>query len=159
MSSKFISGVIAVATAVAFVTAKPTRAEGISAQELLGLTAAVVVFGAIAHEISKDKKRKRAKVISADPPKQIHTPYAAHKPKKKKHRANHLQRLPGQCVRESYGRKARLVMPKGCLKRNEVRLRDLPTQCKTVFLNRNHVKRYGYNVGCLRQNGYRMARR
>lgn len=170
MSSKFISGVLVVATAVAFATANPARAKGLTTEEVIGLTTAAIVFGAIAHKISKDKKRERAKVIVTHPPKQVHKPAPpkVHKPAPKPQKAHRLHsknhahrpaRLPGQCVRDSYGKKARLVMPTRCLKRHDVRLRALPNKCKTVYLNHKYTKRYGYNVRCLRENGYRMSRR
>ncbi|MFW2541067.1 hypothetical protein ACN2XU_00395 [Primorskyibacter sp. 2E107] len=76
--------------------------------------------------------------------------------KKKKDR-RHV--LPGSCVRRVEMRhKTRQVMPRHCLKRNDVRVNRLPGRCEINWRGRNGL-RTGYAVHCLKRNGYEIARR
>ncbi|MCT4557661.1 MAG: hypothetical protein N4A61_06335 [Pelagimonas sp.] len=145
MSSRFISGVIAAATAISLIAAAPARSE-VKPETVIGVATALIFLGALMHE--HDNSSSKSKVIVTQPP------------KPKRHRAGNLPRLPGQCLRKEAGKNKRTVLGRRCLEKNYHPMRALPNQCRTTYrAKKNNKVRFGYRVGCLKKRGFRISQR
>ncbi len=78
-----------------------------------------------------------------------------HKPK---YKPNHVRKnLPSNCVRRHETNRGRVVfLGRVCLKNNYRHFSSLPNACKVQ--SRTHQgMRYGYQISCLRNKGYRLV--
>lgn len=155
MHSKFITGLLVIASTIAFVTANPAQAQdyhykkrsssAVTTEGIVGAAAALLLFGAIASQIHDDKDKKKKKV---------------HKHKHKTHSYSHnygKSLLPRQCVRRPYGDHGPRVVKRGCLNKHYHGARALPNSCKVKYY-KNGKTRKAFNLRCLRNNGFAVAR-
>ena len=67
--------------------------------------------------------------------------------------------LPGRCVRRLENNQGtRRVVARGCLERHYAAAGSLPRYCATRFKNARGNTRKGYDLRCLRSDGYRVIR-
>lgn len=161
MHRKFIALVLSTALVITGFSTAPARAGDDTAKLLAGLAALALIGAAI-----QNNKRDRY-VVSRNPvytPPPVYKPRPVHKPHGKyytKPAAPKITRLdlPGQCLRtKSVNGRARNLFGNRCLKTNYAFNGTLPKACRLGYWDggRNRV---GYEPLCLRENGYRFARR
>lgn len=148
MHSKFITSLLVIASTIAFVTANPAQAQdyqykkrsssAVTTEGLVGAAAALLLFGAIASQLHDDDKKK----------KKVH-----------KHKTHSYGKslLPRQCVRRPYGDHGPRVLKRGCLNKHYHGSRALPKSCKVKYYKKGKTRK-AYNLRCLRNNGFAVAR-
>ncbi|HBS49482.1 MAG TPA: hypothetical protein DEA05_05040 [Rhodobacteraceae bacterium] len=151
MHRKFIALIVATAVAVTGLSAAPARADEDTARIIAGI-AALALLGAAIREHNRD-----------DDPPVVHRPTRPGTTGTMPHRPNLWAdscALPAQCLREHrVGCGERItVLGARCLNRHYRHAGQLPQQCRERVWTRNGL-RQGYDPRCLRQNGYRLARR
>lgn len=147
MSRKFIGLVTAFSIAVTGIGVAPAHAA--SDEDVAGFLAGLIVLGTIAAALnSKDKKRE----VVTEPPR-------AYREKPRKHR-RHARQLPSECLRVAWVDNTKVrYFGRKCLKRNYGNVQNLPRFCRTRIERSNGRVAKGFNARCLRQEGYRVARR
>lgn len=155
MHRRFIALIIAAAVAVTGLSAAPARADEDAARLIAGL-AALALLGAAIRSHNKDNDGYVARRTS--PPVTGPMP---HRPELWRKYRRHDGRwvLPGHCLRElrtGHGQVARFL-GKHCLDTNYRHARSLPPMCRERLWTQTRV-RNGYDVQCLRQKGYQIAR-
>lgn len=143
MHRKFIAFVLATSMAITGLSAVPARADSETARLLAGL-ALLGLIGAAIHDSQKDRAVTRS--YSTLPARPL---------------PNSVSRLnlPQNCLRSRWvnGRQ-RNLFGAGCLKNNYAFTRSLPSACQLGYWDGNR-NRTGYEPVCLRERGYRFARR
>lgn len=155
MFRTLIAGVTALS--LAFTSAAPAHASGISDEDvgkvLFGLVAAAALTAAI--QSNRDKRRDRA-VVEADAPVQRATPrYENYRPE----RTRRSRLLPGRCfehLETRYG--TQRMFGRRCLRANYRQADRIPRECGVRYYTNNGPRR-GYDPLCLREHGYRIDRR
>ncbi|MFY0623022.1 MAG: hypothetical protein JXQ89_15150 [Pelagimonas sp.] len=142
MSARFITGVLIIASTITMLSTAQVQARDRSKEigTILGAAATLFIIGKIIEDANDDRRRPQTHRPQPQPDRWAKPP------------------LPRHCIRWTEGRNERRVMGKGCLKRNYGAVHSLPQQCRTKF-RVNGNQRRGYNVRCLRNNGYQVARR
>ncbi|CUH82599.1 hypothetical protein [Tropicibacter naphthalenivorans] len=151
MSKKFITGVIAIASLIATLSAAPARADNKDLQAFVGTAVTLFMLQQML------ENNDRVKVRRYEPQR-----YQNAAPNKPRHYdgGNRRALLPAQCEKTVWGQnnKKRNVMTRSCLNNNFRAAKRLPDMCETRFWLNGKV-RNGYNVSCLKGNGYTVARR
>ncbi|MFZ7093510.1 hypothetical protein [Primorskyibacter sp. 2E233] len=159
MSAKFITGVLTIAATIAAFSAAPARAG--NDDEIAKIVAGVATLY-IAGQLINELSDNGAIVQVHGPGDRYDDRRYGHQGGKWKggkwqgHRFNKV--LPGSCVRKIQKRHTRFVLPRHCLRRNNVALRHLPQRCEINWRG-NRGMRTGYALRCLKRNGYQIARR
>lgn len=149
MHRKFIALILATAMAITGLSAAPARADGDTARVFAGL-AFLALLGAA---IQKERKHNRP-VVSHNYTPPVHPLPPRPLPPKISRRD-----LPQQCLRSrSVNGRYRNLVGNRCLKKNYGFNGTLPYACQLGYREngRNHI---GYEPVCLRERGYRFARR
>lgn len=143
MHRKFIALVLVAAVAITGLSAAPAFADGKTARQF----GALALLGIIALAI-QDSQRKR----------QVVTHNYNVSPRPLPPKVTRMD-LPRQCLRShSVNGRNRNLFGVGCLNRNYGFTRSLPYACQLGFRDRGR-NRIGYEPVCLRERGYRFARR
>ncbi|WP_341247650.1 hypothetical protein [Nereida ignava] len=130
---------ISIATTSISASATPARAGGSDVAEVLGALALFAIIAAgVEHERNAEKKKQHT-----TKPRVVRQPVA----------------LPGRCVRRLENNQGtRRVVARGCLERHYAAAGSLPRYCATRFKNARGNTRKGYDLRCLRSDGYRVIR-
>lgn len=160
MHRKFITLIVATAMAVTGFSTQVRAGEKDFAKALAGL-AALAIIGAVVHDKKKDKPVVSSRNPSPNP--EYHRP--AHRPHRNvapRPLPPHVARtiLPRSCLR-NFGpghEKRANVLGRKCLHRNYGYTQNLPRECAQQAWGRKGM-RNGFNVRCLRQNGYHLSRK
>lgn len=142
MHRKFIALILATGLAISGLAAAPARADGDTARLFAGLAALALIGVAI------QKQHKRRAV----------TRNQALQPLPLPQQVTRLD-LPQRCLRSrSVNGRQRNLFGAGCLKRNFAHSGSLPNECRLGYWNGDR-NRAGYDPRCLRERGYRFARK
>lgn len=149
MHRKFIALIIATAVAVTGLSAAPARADENDLVKFLAGFAALAIIGSAIHNRDRDD----APVTHYVTPPKHPIP-----PRPLPPQVSKLQ-LPQQCLHTySVHNKPRRLFGARCLKRTYSYNNSLPRACQFQFRHGNET-RTGYEPVCLRERGYRTARR
>ncbi|MGH1354534.1 MAG: hypothetical protein ACRBBS_05595 [Thalassovita sp.] len=161
MSRKFIASILAASIAVTGLTAAPAKAGNDDLVRFLAGATALVIIG---RALDSDNSHASASEVHVRPGRAYDDNHRYQDRRNDPRSARDSDRrtsryaLPRQC-RSSFwtpdGRQR--YLDRRCLKRNYDFTRDLPKRCKIKFFD-NNVKKSGYSIRCLKDNGYRMAR-
>ena len=145
MHRKFIALILATAIAVTGLSAVPARADPDTTRLLAGLAVLAIVAAAI----QRDRKKN---VVSRNPTDPI---YPARPTPPRITRFD----LPDQCLRrKTVNGRQRNLFGNRCLENNYAFNGTLPAACRLSYWDGRH-NRTGYKARCLRERGYRFARR
>jgi hypothetical protein len=159
MSRKFIASILAVSIAVTGLTAAPAKADNEDLFRFLAGATALVIIG---KALDKDSSASTTREIHVRPG-HGHGGYRGphdrrYDPRPARDSRTHRYTLPGQC-RNSFwtpdGKQR--YMDNRCLHKNYGYTQDLPKRCEITFYDKN-VRKRGYSIRCLKDNGYRIAR-
>lgn len=156
MYRQFIALVLSAALAVTGMTAQPAHAGN---DDVAKWIAGLAVLGIIGAAIADDRKKSSRQTYQQNNVQKFkHTP-KKYKHKSKKHRRNHMA-LPARCrVTERMQGKEVRGFRRGCLKRHDVDVRNLPRHCALKVRDRQTGnRRVIYTSRCMRQQGYSVAR-
>jgi hypothetical protein len=151
MHRKFIALILATAIAVTGLSAIPARADPDAGRVLAGLAALALIAAAV-------KSSRKDPVVSQNPTRPAYPTRPAHPIRQTPPRINRFD-LPDQCLRrKSVNGRQRTLFTDRCLKNNYAFNGTLPNNCRLAYWDGRHT-RTGYKPRCLRENGYRFARR
>lgn len=161
MYRKFISTIIAASVALTAFGAAPAFAD--RDDDLARALAAILGVAVIGSVINDHKKKKKAHRVQRREYQPAHNPprvrdrgYVDPKPLPRKVRR---KLLPPNCLRSFDTRRGTVRMfPRRCLERSYSFINRLPEHCATR-IKTHRGKRMGWEAHCLRQSGYRLARR
>ena len=151
MHKTFIAGLTALS--LTFTTAGPVQAQGVSEDQLGRILFGLFAAAAVAKIVEGHQADAPTATLVTRP-----------KPKVQDHRDDRAAErarmtLPRQCLRRVETRRGTLrVMAQRCMRRNFDHVRQLPDACHVVRRTNDRRIR-GWKVGCLRDAGYRLARR
>ena len=149
MHRKFIALILAISVAVTGLSAAPAFADGKTARQLGWLALLGIV--ALAVRDSNKKSTVTSDYTYSTPPRTV-------PPRVLPPQVNYKV-LPQQCLRRPYvNGQRRNLFGAGCLKRYRVRVNALPYACQLGYFD-GRINRVGYEPLCLRERGYRTARR
>ncbi|MGJ8616993.1 MAG: hypothetical protein ACSHWS_09130 [Sulfitobacter sp.] len=162
MYRRFIATVAAASIAITAFGAVPARADDRDVARALAVILGAAVVGKIIHDNKKEKERavtrRRAAPVYEAPrhePRYIE-PLA---PRPLPRHVRNKKLLPAQCFRSYETRRGTVRMfGRRCLKNNFRHANTLPQHCK-VRIKTYDGRRTGYQARCLRDAGYRLARR
>lgn len=145
-SKKLFTTLIAGSVALAGMTATPARAD---ADDFAKVIVGFAALAMIANALDDDDRGY------------VHRPHRDHnyKPQRPHKYKNHHARknLPAKCVRRHETNRGRVVfLGRVCLKNQYSHFNSLPNACK-VQSNTYKGMRYGYQISCLRNKGYRLV--
>lgn len=159
---KFITAVAAVSIMITGFAVAPARADSDDMNRALLALLGVAIVGAVIHDRKRDDDRVHRPQVQPHPHKRPHIkPYPKPhvKPRPVPSRV-HRKLLPAQCLRTIHNRRGQRIREFGlrCMRENYRHVNRLPQYC--VRKDRTHKGiRMGYEVRCLRDAGYRLARR
>ncbi len=165
MYRSFITTIAAASVALTTLGAAPAFADRDNdLAHALAAIAGIAVVGALIHE--NKKKRKKVRHDQRYDPQntpRVHRPHRLHVQPHVDPRPlpRHVRRnlLPQNCLRDFRTRHGKVRMfPRRCLERNYSFINRLPDHCATR-IKTDHGRRVGWEAHCLRQAGYRLARR
>ena len=149
---KFIAGIISMSILITAGTAAPARANDDDVAKALAAILGLAIVGKVIID-SRDDKRKKAKQVQ---PRRHVDPYVHPRP-----RPDRVNRklLPQQCFRSFEVRNGYMRgFGRRCLNRHFDYAHQLPGRCyREVWTDRG--RRGVYGARCLRERGYRLARR
>jgi hypothetical protein len=160
MHKKFITAVAAASIMITGFAAAPARADSDDTKRALAALLGIAIIGAVIHDANKDHEYTVRR----------HKVQPRHRPHVQPRRQPHLQPrplpkrvdrkvLPSQCLRTFKTRRGHNVREfgLGCLRNNYRFVNHLPQRCART--DRTHSGlRHGYDVKCLRAQGYRLSR-
>lgn len=173
MYRKFIATVTAASIALTALGATTAKAGEYDNARAIAAILGLAVVGKIIYDKHQDRK-DQGREVSRHAPAPVYeharpshkqykqrNNYRSHQPEARPlpHRASR-KLLPGQCLRSFETRRRGTVRMFGnrCLQRNFDYAQRLPQHCQTRVRTPNG-KRHGYEARCLRDAGYRLARR
>ena len=159
MYRRFIATVAAVSVAITALGAAPARADDKDVARALAAILGIAVVGKIIHDKKKDKERAVTRRYNEPRIKRDrrHEPQVQPRPLPRHVRNSKL--LPSQCFRSYDTRRGTVRMfGRRCLENNFRHANRLPQHCK-VRVKTYNGKRTGYQARCMRDAGYRLARR
>jgi len=162
MYRTFIAGITALS--VTLTAATPVQAQGISDENLgkllFGLVATVAVVAMIEGRNSGDSPES----VAAPAPRIVEAPRPRTDRPKDWIGGERRMRLPRECLRTVQTRYRSVRMfARDCMSQNYPRIASLPREC--LVRTRGHDnfrqqrRQQGWEVQCMRDNGYRIARR
>lgn len=150
MHRKFIALIVASAVAVTALSTAPARADEHDVAKILAGLAALAFIG-VAIEHNRDNDQPTASYSGRTPPRPI-------RPRPLPPQVSKYQ-LPQHCLhRYSVNNGHRRLFGKRCLNNNYRHTASLPYACQFQFKDGRET-RTGYEPRCLRERGYRFARR
>ena len=143
MSRKFIASILAASLAITSLAAAPARADQDDlARFLVGTTALVIIGAALSNRNSNDSA-----TVEVTRRRDVERP-----------RPRRNTALPGFCRSRVWTRDGNVRFMDGrCLRQNYDQARDLPRACRIRVGEGQHTRR-GYEMRCLRNRGYTVAR-
>lgn len=142
MHRQFIALILSLALAITGLSAVPARADGDTARLLAGLAALAFIGAAIQQKRDRRVVTQNHSLQPRPLPQQIGR-----------------KDLPQQCLRSrSVNGYQRNLFGARCLQKNYAFNRSLPNACRLGYWERGR-NRTGYAPRCLRERGYRFARR
>jgi len=154
---KVFTTLIAGSIAIAGMTATPARAESEDvAKVIAGIAALAIIAKALDDDHRGNVHRTRPYPDRDHYDRKHHERYKPHPVRK--HRPHHARKiLPSKCVRRHETHRGRVVfLGRHCLKNNYRHFSRLPNACR-VKTHTYKGMRYGFQISCLRNRGYRMA--
>jgi hypothetical protein len=161
MHRKFIALILSTAIAITGLSAAPARAGNDAAKLLAGLAALALIGAAIQSNKRNQYVVSRNPAYTPPPTYKTRPPHAAHPTYSTKPTPPKISRLdlPGQCLRgKSVNGRQRALFGSRCLKTSYAFNGTLPYACRLGYWDGSR-NRVGYEPRCLRENGYRFARR
>ncbi|MDC0737897.1 hypothetical protein N6L24_06380 [Cognatishimia sp. SS12] len=158
MSRKFITSILIAAVTVTGISlsAAPARAGNDDLAKLLfGATALIIIGKAVSNNRAEASTRNAP--IYVNPRDERWRRDGQHRADQNRDQRHRNRALPASCLRTYHTRDGRVrMMSKYCLDRSYRHADRLPQACKTRVRTENGPRR-GYQLRCLRHNGYRLA--
>ncbi|MEP2642507.1 hypothetical protein [Roseobacter sp.] len=159
MHRKFIASIIAAALTVTVIGSAPARADS-DAIKALAAIAGVAFVGKVIHDRNarKSEDRNVTRHYQSAPITRANPRVIRSAPKTTRHRTSQ-RALPGGCVRSVQANTGRVrYVSSQCLRNSNAQVRQLPQHC-AVRVQGAGAQGRGYELSCLRQSGYQLARR
>lgn len=152
MSFRFITSILSAGALIATVSAAPAKAgDHDDLGVFLGTAATLFILGSILNDANDDKKK--ATVSTRSKPRTVVT-----RPQSQRVVTPKRAPLPQRCKVFVEGGNTHFVLPKKCVDRNYRSAARLPGKC-LVTLRGARFDRPAYSLRCLRNRGYKMAKR